>query len=96
MDQISLLGDIESLQEWQDWANEEMERQRKRILELEEQSVDSKKSDAYWRGEALMLEKKLFEQMEDADRCRGDIERLNKMLLKAIEPILLEEDKDGA
>lgn len=73
----------------------ELERQQKRILEPESKLGDADRTylywRLYWRGEALMLEKRLFELMENADRDRGEIERLNRMLLKALETLLLEE-----
>ena len=41
---LGLLEDIGNLHEWQDWANEEMGRQQKRILELEGQNTDAKEN----------------------------------------------------
>lgn len=72
-------------------ANREINQQQKRIYELEDRSASADRTYLYWRGEALMLEKRLFELMENANRDRGEIERLNRMLLKALETLLLEE-----
>jgi uncharacterized protein YigA (DUF484 family) len=72
-------------------ANREINQQRKRIYELEDKPASADRTYLYWRGEALMLEKRLLELMENASRNRGEIERLNGILLKALETLLPEE-----